>query len=383
MPSEARWRNFDSFAGTKLPVYLTEDGRPAASLERGPSDARVMIISMAKAGTYFVGAMLREMGFVDTHLHLWETGLHDYRWKTIEQMVRDYTKFEIRIDIDHSSRLILPGQFAVGHLKFVRPARRATENFRRLFVVRDLRDCLISLMRWFALDGRGVNLSTGWRLIENKKEKMAAFLETAGRRIIQRLFYAPLVGWAFEPHTLRVDYEVLVGDHGVARQSDLLVRLADHIGARFPGCAASFVDTIKGIPTKTSTGERSDRASYWSEAAEHWFIAHGGNAVQRFLDARPIHDDLKPIEPIVGTWRWFNGGTVSIGADAMIRSAQTAVGEVKPLADGGFVFLWHGGHSADLLYPADRTLLGLYGVNNVGHKILVVRTELPASNLSR
>jgi hypothetical protein len=366
-----------ALAGLDLPIFLTRDGRPAAALAQGPSEERALIISMAKAGTYFVGAVLSALCFVDTHLHLWETGLHDYRWKTIDQMVRDYLKFEIALPIERSAGLIRPGQFAVGHLRFEPPARQAARGLRRLFVVRDLRDCLISLMRWFARDGRGVGLPGEWRGVADGRERMAAFLEAGGHRFIQELFYAPLAGWAFEPRTLRIDYETLAGDRGPEPQAALLARLADHVGVRRPSEATSFVERVKGTPTKTASGERSSRDTYWSAAAERCFLAQGGGAVQRLLDAEPVHHDLRPIGPIVGTWRWVNGDILTIGADGTTRSNRGATGEVVPVADGGFAFLWDEAHFVDLLHPADGEFFGLQGVNNLGRKILVVRAEGP------
>jgi hypothetical protein len=54
---------------------------------------------------------------VDTHIQAWAHGVHDYRDKTREQMIRDYLGLHVSIPIEVGAPLGQAGQFWVGHFE--------------------------------------------------------------------------------------------------------------------------------------------------------------------------------------------------------------------------------------------------------------------------
>lgn len=121
-----------------------------------------------------------------------------------------------------------------------------------------------------------------WKQIEDPRRRMHAFLELYAGELLS--WARSILGWQDDAATLRVRFEDLLGDSGRQVQSDLVCRLADHVGVRFsaeqvPGLLASVLNR----PTKTWSGKRSALGDWWDGHCEAVFQEHGGVALNESL----------------------------------------------------------------------------------------------------
>ena len=103
---------------------------------------------MPKAGTYFIAECSRRLGCEPTHLHLDHTVVWDYRQRTIEEIRADSFRYMVKMSLEQSLRLVRPGQFAVGHVECRDETKQWLRGFKKILIYRDLRDALISQMRF-------------------------------------------------------------------------------------------------------------------------------------------------------------------------------------------------------------------------------------------
>lgn len=75
----------------------------------------MFVTTLPKSGTYFLGAILKELGFEDTEIHAGPS-LTDYRSKTREQSLHDHLRFQVHLPYGVQVFLTLPGQYLLGHI---------------------------------------------------------------------------------------------------------------------------------------------------------------------------------------------------------------------------------------------------------------------------
>jgi hypothetical protein len=269
-------------AGCPLPFVIDDRLRPAARLERGASPHRVFVCSLPKAGTYLLAELLAELGSVPTGLHLSFGGLSDYRRATPAEQRAEHERYAVAAPLDQSARLVAPGQFAVGHLECTAAVKAALGPARIVFAVRDVRDGMISFMRFAADTGRYPNLLGPWTKAEDPRQKLIGFLESGAGKLYLGLC-RPMAAWQREPGALTVRFEGLYGDRGEAEQAELVRRLAKLLDRPVPADPLALVHKVLGRPTKTWSGGRSDRSAYWSPEAEARFADLGGVELNREL----------------------------------------------------------------------------------------------------
>ncbi|MGQ0636922.1 MAG: sulfotransferase domain-containing protein [Planctomycetaceae bacterium] len=260
------------FAAARFPVFLDESLRPMAMPYRGACPQRVVVCSIPKSGTYLVGRLLELLGLTSTMLHVWSEGLSDYRNKTIEQMQRDYLQFNVQIPLAQSLELVRFGQFTVGHLECNATTRRLLGPFRKLFVHRNLRDALVSWMRFYMATGRAGGADDAWKNLPDGPERMLAFLELLGPTFMSLCH----VDWLAAPGVLAVSFETLYGDSGASAQRAAICDVHRFLEIPTPlGDPSDIVRDLIGRPTLTWSGSRSRRDAYWSDAVERRFCALG------------------------------------------------------------------------------------------------------------
>lgn len=275
------------FAGGSLPVYLDDSLQPMAAPQRGASPHRVVVCSIPKTGTYLVGRLLELLGVVNTGLHVAQTGMSDYRNRTIDQMRHDYLQMSVALPLRHSLQLVHRGQFTVGHLECDDATRALLAPFKKIFVYRNLRDAVVSLMRFCIDTGRSFGSKDGWRTVAGDCQQMAAFLDCAG----PPFFSMCAVDWQHVPGVFSMSFEQLYGDHGVAAQHAAIRDLHRFLDISIPlADPAEIVRQLIGRPTLTWSGSRSRREQYWSVEVEERFRDLGGCE----LNARLGYSDELP-----------------------------------------------------------------------------------------
>lgn len=273
-------------AGLPLPVYLTDDLRPAAQPTPGASPHRVVVCSIPKAGTYLVDRLLELLGCVPTRLHHSSAILTDYRFATVREARENYERLLIDIPLDRAVPLMLPGQFGVGHLECSDYVREVLSSVKKIFVFRDLRDGVVSFLRFLAATGRGGDATRTWKDLPAGPEKTLHFLDVAGQDYFNMTL--PMIDWLDQPDVFCISFETLYGDAGADEQRALIERL--HGFLDLPGDLPdinALCSSLIGAPTMTFSGGRVSYQSYWNEEVERRFAAFGGAQANLRLGYEP------------------------------------------------------------------------------------------------
>lgn len=255
-------------------VFATSEGRTALKSAVGPVSFPVAICSIPKAGTYLLAGLLEGLGLVNTEIHAALQGFSDYRGCTLAEKQRDESKLYRAVPLRVLSQFVAPGQFFVGHLPCTAEVRMYLEGFRLYFIKRDLRDALVSHMRFFAQHNRGGPRTAEWKAIPDKESRMLAYLEIHGRDSLA--FVGEMEPWQRQVGVLGVSFEELQGDAGPHARDVAVRAIAQHVGLP-DGGASGVLKGLLGQPTLTWSGRRTDRSEFWGKRTEEFFRKHGGN----------------------------------------------------------------------------------------------------------
>lgn len=265
-----------------FPLYYLDGQTPSLLPERGSMPNRVVVHSIPKAGTYLLGKMLQLCGWLDTEIHLMADGFTDYRGKTVQQKREDYLKLLVTADTAEVAKAINEGQFVVGHLPCNPKIAQDFLSFKQLFIYRDLRDCLVSHMRF--LEKRNNPSHDIWRSIPDKKLKFAKYLEYSGHEFFN--ISKPMISWADKEGIQKICFENLYGDAGKQSQEAEINQILDFLGIQLQGTVNDLIKDTFGANTLTWSGKRSNREEYWSEEAQRLFVEYGGVLLNQRLGYR-------------------------------------------------------------------------------------------------
>jgi hypothetical protein len=269
-------------AGVAFPIYFSDALEPRATLDRGATLERVLICSVPKAGTYLLGGLLARLGMGDSRLHVAPAGCSDYRFAARNHALERPSDFHVPLGIDVTLPLIGPGQFVVGHLPCTPDVREATADFRLVVAIRDLRDAMLSMMRFLRETGRtsfGPS-EAAWRRVTDPRRQFQAFLEGEGVLYLRR--FEGLADWLDVPGTHPIRFETITGDEGCAAQLASVTAMAAHAGLVVDSTQAQEVlgDTL-GALTLTWSGGRSRRDDFWDDEVAATFESIGGVVANR------------------------------------------------------------------------------------------------------
>lgn len=262
-------------AKARFPVYFIDDITPSAAPALGRSPHPIVICTIPKSGTYLFSELLDRLGCVPTRLHLSRHSLTDYRFASLRDAREDYERFQRELHLEDAVGLLRAGQFAVGHLACDDDFRKCLNPVKKIFTYRDLRDGLVSYMRFLASTGRGGDRTAQWKDLPPGSGQTLAFLDHAGQEFFGQSL--PLLGWVDDAEVLKLSFESIYGDYGPGEQQQAVDRL--HSFLELPGQvadAAALVQSILGKPTITWSGGRARRETYWNDEVERRFCEFGG-----------------------------------------------------------------------------------------------------------
>ena len=264
------------FQDAEFPVYMNL-GSPSFVRNEVANLSRTIVLTIPKSGTYLIGAYLKKIGLFDAGVHLDDVGFTDYRNRSIQEMIESYRDFRKIYPLDRALKLLRNGQFAVGHIGFNEKTIRDLADINVIFVSRELRSALISMMRWLSRPGRGE--ASAWKGMEDKRSQLIKFMSECGENLIS--WYGGMAGWRDLTGVLSVQFECML-------QADLRADLALEISGRCglhisknDACAA--IDAVINQPTKTWSGMSSKIEDYWTKDAENIFASIGGVELNRRL----------------------------------------------------------------------------------------------------
>lgn len=270
-------------AGTPLPVYLTAELQPRANPRVGVTPERVLICSIPKAGTYLYSRALELLGLEPTHLHLSMTHFGDYRFTSAANARNERKEVRVDMPIKQSLPLVGPGQFAVGHLECSWETVDLFSPFKILFLYRNLRDAVVSHMRWVASGAWGTAKTDGWRSMRDTPAKMLSYFNDIGTFFFDARCH-PVVGWFNRPEVLSLSFEQIYGDFGPEQQMVTLRKIMDFCGVENqPGLEEKILEKLIGSATNTWSGRRTKWQDFWNEKIEEKFSAFGGKDLNRRL----------------------------------------------------------------------------------------------------
>jgi len=219
-------------------------------------DRPVFVNSIPKSGTYLLAAILEELGLEFTHWHVFETFYDDYTDVPLEIARAHPERFRIRQPVGRTVSQLRPGQFAVGHLGYNERTCRALRDCHVIFLKRDLRECLVSHMRWQAATGRD---RSAWTRIGDPQRRLLAYLSKWGRSFIKRA--DAIAEW--EGHT----DQVLTFDD--LQVPPVIERLAAALDAVFD---TGIIGRALNAPSMTRM-PNIVREGVWREEAERTLVA--------------------------------------------------------------------------------------------------------------
>jgi len=240
-----------------------------------------LICSIPKSGTYLVSALLQQLGSEQTHFHVSKNEYSDYRTGNREDHRRHPEHFRVVAPFKSVLDGLAQGQHAVSHLPCSDEVQEACRQrgIRVIFLFRDLRDCVVSYMRFLADTGRDNSRHSEW-IKEQGPRRLVCFLKSYGW-----FFEAaePLIPWEDSSIAVSVRYEDLVGHFGPEAQRGALDALCGQLGISSRTDADRVLQDSLNTPTLTWSGARINRNLYWSDEAEEQFVRLRGAAVNAQL----------------------------------------------------------------------------------------------------
>lgn len=220
---------------------------------------KVLIASQRKAGTYLYGEILQNLGLEMTHLHLERNKLQAYDPFLLQEGRDEPRRFDCRIPLEDSRKLVRHGQFAVSHLIPNDGIANLLTSFKIIAPIRELRAATISFCRWILSTGPGRYPDIKAIL---QSGGLPEFLNTVGEKYFA--LAVSIKGWAAHGNAMVVRYEDLK-----ANTEDQLGSIAKFIGLKAGNdLEKTFRNSLNSNSLTKSTGFRHIQ---WCDESEKIF----------------------------------------------------------------------------------------------------------------
>jgi hypothetical protein len=254
-----------------IPVFLNDKDEVCLSRKSGPNPDPVIIVSVPKSGTYLFAEVLSALGVQSADIHIAPYGFQDLRFCSRETAIAHESDTFHMVPCDKVLPLVRPGQYVVSHFPCNQEILGLLKGFKIIFTYRDLRDTLVSTMRWVAKKGHLSGNPESWAKLPDGPAKMERFLDKHGDHYFDSIH--SMRDWVIQPGVLSLSFEEIQGDHGTYRQTQVVQQIADFLGISLPpGEIAQVLKKCLGKETITFSGKRSSRKDLWSDVVEGFFL---------------------------------------------------------------------------------------------------------------
>jgi len=262
---------------TDFPVYLKSGSAIAWSQTNRSIKNRAIVISIPKTGTYLVGELLKNLGYIFAGIHVNLNSLDDFRNATTMLPSEQVKRF---VPLSDTVRLILDGQYIVGHVKYEKESKVLLSRYKKIFAYRDLRHAIVSRLRSdlkvYAEKPSIKKVSP----IGDRKQQLVEYLNYEGKSIFSQI--TDVIGWYKEDDVLKVKFEELLGDFGKENQLECVKRVASHLSLEVKDPEKILAEAI-GKETLPYSGSRTNIEDYWSNKAEEIFVKSGLDKINKQL----------------------------------------------------------------------------------------------------
>jgi hypothetical protein len=275
----AATRRLKVFSSLDCPVFLHADNRLSFRPRPGTLTDRIAVISVPKSGTYLVGAVLDALAFRFCGVHGAEWGFSDQRFGSKREILGQLGGRLVQCDVGEYIDLVGPGEYILSHFSCNGKLLSLLATFRKIIVIRELRACLVSFMRYSAAHTLGTSVSAGWGAIPEGPRRMENFLRHDGANFFS--LARPIAGWLGQNVCL-VRFEELLGDRGENARDDAYQRIVRAVLDGNPAIPL-MAENILRMDTLTKSPGRSRVEDYWSDEAEEEFRRFAGPDLNAIL----------------------------------------------------------------------------------------------------
>lgn len=283
LPSEYRL-----LAGEKIPLFIDEDFNLCFKLERAPTTHRVFVLTIPKSGTYLITDILERMGMTNCNVHIALDNIQDNRFADEKILKVEPGRYLVHIPFNRSTKLIYPGQLAFGHIPCDETQQTLLYDFKKVFTFRDIRDVIISLVRYHGsrehkeLTGERLDLFMKFKEIPMGTDKIKQWYLVWGNEYSNLI--RSMSPWKEIDGVFSLKFEILMGDDGSEAQISMMRDLANFVGLDITDDQIyKAINHSIGSDTVTYSGRRSLHVEWWNDDLEELFCTYGFDEINRRL----------------------------------------------------------------------------------------------------
>lgn len=219
---------------------------------------------MPKSGTYLMAKILEGIGFKDTGWHLDRKRYQDYSKVSLEEGRRNPEGATEHLSFEDMVSKVPEESFALSHLPpdFVLPILKSSQDFKVVFLKRNVLDVFVSFNHWSRTSGR-------WKPVfelpfrRSEPSELRSFFR-AHAQVFERI--RAVAGWETETDCFPISFESLTGGLGRDRQLQNVSKLVSWLRDDVEYSATSIIDAALGSDSLTkSDRNRSDRDRYYDQ----------------------------------------------------------------------------------------------------------------------
>jgi len=240
---------------------------------------------------------LQAIGYTNSNLHIRyddkTTGVYNFKHKPITlSHAEELACFE-PMPLEKSLSMIKNGEFAVGHLPPLTEVKNEIcGKFKIILLVRDLRNCLISHMRYMIKTEAISTIDHTWINIPDKRERFKQYLSNYADPVGPLVHMKLISCWEFDIHDpypgmelLKLRFEDLITKDKKSLKKTLTA-LENFLGNGFIIPINEYINQVLNKPTLTQSDGLTVLDEFWSAYAERWFmdrISTNGVDINKFI----------------------------------------------------------------------------------------------------